>query len=268
MRGRILTISFLFLFSFSLRAQSGLGLLFYDVDRLYDTVPALFYDDTEFTPNGKMHWTAERYQRKVAAIAQVLDSVKMPLVGLYGVENESVVRDIQTICAEDYSVVHLTRNSFDGLDFALLYYGDVFYVESQSVWRDMMVVDGDYLGCKLTIILARDGRDVAPYLEENECGELIVVAGDVSTREIKSWGFENLLAEGDTSSYGNTIGRWGWYFKHRIAVNNRPAKHQSGAYIAPYLLNNDGRSIFSTYRRDNYIGGYSVFLPIYSYIFY
>ncbi len=265
MRGRILTI--LLFFSLSLKAQSGLGLLFYDVDRLYDTSPALFYDDSKFTPNGKMHWTTERYQRKVDAIASVLDSVKMPLVGLYGVENEAVVRDIQTSCREDYSAIHLTRNSFDGLDFALLYYGDAFYVESQSVWRDMMVINGDYLGCSVTIILARDGRDIASYLDENQHGELTIVAGDISTREIKSWGFENLHSEDNTASYGNTIGRWGWYFKHRIAINIESQSHKSGTYIAPYLLNNGGRSIFSTYQKESYTGGYSTFLPIYSYIF-
>lgn len=50
----------------------------------------------------------------------------MPLVALWGVENEAVVRDIAAACKGDYSYLHRTLNSLDGMDFALLYYGDLF----------------------------------------------------------------------------------------------------------------------------------------------
>lgn len=46
--------------------QRPIGIAFYDVDRIYDTVPALFYDDADYTPEGRLHWTAERYARKSA----------------------------------------------------------------------------------------------------------------------------------------------------------------------------------------------------------
>ena len=51
----------------------------------------------------------------------------LPLVALWGVENEQVVRDIAAACRGDYSYLHRTLNSLDGMDFALLYYGDLFY---------------------------------------------------------------------------------------------------------------------------------------------
>ena len=41
------------------------GFAYYDLDRLYDTIPSLFYDDTDYTPEGRLCWTDERYRTKV-----------------------------------------------------------------------------------------------------------------------------------------------------------------------------------------------------------
>ena len=35
--------------------QRPVGIAFYDVDRIYDTLPALFYDDADYTPEGRLH---------------------------------------------------------------------------------------------------------------------------------------------------------------------------------------------------------------------
>lgn len=32
--------------------RQPVGIAFYDVDRIYDTIPALFYDDSDYTPEG------------------------------------------------------------------------------------------------------------------------------------------------------------------------------------------------------------------------
>ena len=117
----ILNFSFL-IFNCHSYGQRPIGIAFYDVDRIYDTVPALFYDDADYTPEGRLHWTAERYARKIRNTAAVIDSMALPLVALWGVENEQVVRDIAAACRGDYSYLHRTLNSLDGMDFALLYY--------------------------------------------------------------------------------------------------------------------------------------------------
>ncbi len=80
------------------RAQPPHGVAFYDADCLYDTVPSPFGNDTRYLPQGEMRWTGERYRRKVMQTAAVIDSLGLPLVGLYGVENESVVRDVAAAC--------------------------------------------------------------------------------------------------------------------------------------------------------------------------
>ena len=75
-------------------AQRRVGLAYYDLGALYDTVPSLFYDDGDYTPAGSRHWTAERYGATLSRLASVLDSLAMPLVGLYGVETERAALDL------------------------------------------------------------------------------------------------------------------------------------------------------------------------------
>ena len=48
----ILNFSFL-IFNCHSYGQRPIGIAFYDVDRIYDTVPALFYDDADYTPEGR-----------------------------------------------------------------------------------------------------------------------------------------------------------------------------------------------------------------------
>lgn len=124
-------------------AQQPVGFAYYDADRLYDTVPALFYDDSDFTPQGRLRWTAERYARKIARTAAVLDSMRMDIVALAGVETEAVVRDLVVACREDYCYIHRTFNTFDGLDIALLYHGDRFFSDRIEQGRGWLYVEGE-----------------------------------------------------------------------------------------------------------------------------
>ena len=94
----ILNFSFLTLSCFCAAAQKPVGVAYYDVDRIYDTVPALFYDDSDYTPEGRLGWTSERYTRKIRNTAAVIDSMGLEIVALWGVENEQVVRDLSAAC--------------------------------------------------------------------------------------------------------------------------------------------------------------------------
>lgn len=127
------------------------GFAFYDADRLYDTLPSPFYDDADFTPQGRLKWDTERYRSKIRRTAAVIDSMALPLVALYGVENERVVRDLAAACRGDYSYLHRTLNTLDGLDFALLYYGDRFFPHRTEPGDRTLYVEGtlgrDTVGC-------------------------------------------------------------------------------------------------------------------------
>ena len=123
-------------------ARRPVGIAFYDIDRLYDTLPSLFYHDDDYTPEGRYGWDTERYRRKIRHTAAVIDSMALPIVALWGVENEAVVRDLAAACRGDYSYLHRTLNSLDGMDFALLYYGDMFYPERVEEGRRYLYVEG------------------------------------------------------------------------------------------------------------------------------
>ena len=123
-------------------ARRPVGIAFYDIDRLYDTLPSLFYHDDDYTPDGRYGWNTERYRRKIRHTAAVIDSMALPIVALWGVENEAVVRDLAAACRGDYSYLHRTLNSLDGMDFALLYYGDMFYPERVEEGRRYLYVEG------------------------------------------------------------------------------------------------------------------------------
>ena len=124
-------------------AQPRIGIAYCDLDHLYDTIPALFYDDSDYTPGGRLAWDTERYRRKIARTAAVIDSMRMPLVALWSVENEAVVRDIAAACRGDYSYLHQTLNSLDGMDFALLYYGDLFDPHYEEPGRRYLYIEGN-----------------------------------------------------------------------------------------------------------------------------
>ena len=78
----------------AIHAQQRTGFAYYDLDRLYDTIPSLFYDDTDYTPEGRLRWSGERYRAKVERAGAVIGRMAMPLAGVYGVENEEVVKDL------------------------------------------------------------------------------------------------------------------------------------------------------------------------------
>ncbi len=121
------------------RMQTGIA--FYDVDKIYDTLPALFYDDEAYTPEGHRRWNTERYRRKIRNTAAVIDSMALEIVALWGVENEAVVRDLAAACRGDYTYIHRTLNTLDGMDFALLYYSDRFFPHYVEPGRRYLYVE-------------------------------------------------------------------------------------------------------------------------------
>ena len=123
-------------------AQRSFDVAFCDVENMYDTIPSTFYDDSDYTPRGRLRWDTARYRNKVQGVARLLDSLSMPVVALWGVENEQVVRDVVMATKSDYAYLHSTQDYSDGLDFALLYYGDRFFPEHVTSWRGALCVEG------------------------------------------------------------------------------------------------------------------------------
>jgi len=109
--------------------QKAATIGFYNLENLFDTVDDPAVDDAEYLPNGKNQWTDERYQQKLANMAQVIAGMSPDVLGVCELENRKVLEDLirQPIpAAKRYQIVHFDMQDLRGVDVALLYRPAVF----------------------------------------------------------------------------------------------------------------------------------------------
>ena len=106
-------------------------IVFWNVDKLYDTNNDPDTFDDEYLPSGKNQWTDERYKKKISDISATISSVILDdlpvLIGLAEVENQKVLDDLvtsQKLKIGKYGSVHFDEKDNDGLEVALLYKKD------------------------------------------------------------------------------------------------------------------------------------------------
>lgn len=109
-------------------AQEIGRMMFYNVENLFDTIDDPRTDDAEFTPDGGLHWTKERYRTKREHLAWVISNIgewEFPaLIGLAEVENSTVIQDLLSLSTfRDITYDFSVTESADprGLDLALLW---------------------------------------------------------------------------------------------------------------------------------------------------
>ncbi len=252
-----------------------LGIAYYDVERLYDTVVSPFYNDTDYTPEGRLHWNTERYRRKIAHTAAVIDSMNLPLVALYGVENETVVRDLVRACRSDYSYFHRTLNKPDGLDFALLYYGDRFFPHYTEPGNNYLYIEGSLSSDRgepcdtLGLLLCRNERMaymLSNYLRKERPGAKLLILGRFKPAEIRARGFRDATARAERAGRGNFFRRAGWQMRDRIAADTALLVERCDVYVRCWLLDPPSGKPLPTYEYTRYRGGYGSRLPIFLYI--
>lgn len=284
----ILYFSFLILNSSYSNAQQRIGITYYDVDHLYDTVPALFYDDESYTPDGRLRWNTERYARKIRHTASVLDSMRMPLAALCGVENEAVVRDLVAACGQDYCYVHRTLNALDGMDFALLYYGDLFFPDHVEAGRSYLYVEGQlhipsartspheagtrppqHRNERIGLLLSDDTRFAAwalRDLREERPGVKMLVLGRSTTVDCARMGLDDATARAARAGRGNVRYRSGWTMRDRILADTALRTAGGDVYARRYLFDKRGTRPLPTYEKETYRCGYSYALPVFIYL--
>ena len=114
-------------------AQDGTKrtIAFYNVENLFDTEnDSLVYDDAR-TPEGYYRWTQFRYEKKVAALAEVIAQIgaqergaSPDLIGLCEIENSGVLYDLLNqpkIKSANYQFIHLDSPDERGIDVAFMY---------------------------------------------------------------------------------------------------------------------------------------------------
>lgn len=251
--------------AYAQRGQS-FGVAYYDVERFYDTQPSAFYDDSDFTPMGSLRWSSERYEVKLRSVVQVIDSMALPVVVLYGVENEQVVRDIVSRSEEDYAYVHRSSSSRDGLDFAVLYFGDRFFPEQVTLWRGALCVEGWVGDDEFTIIANQRSASLGVLIDERNLlrqNNNIVLLGRPNKLNFNELGLVDATLKAERAGRGNYISAGRWQMRDRIATNSKWV-YSCDVYIKSWLLDDAGLPR-PTYNRRKYYGGYANYLPIFIY---
>lgn len=238
---------------------------YYDVDRLYDTEPSLFYDDTEFTPEGRYKWDSTRYERKVNQVAAVIDSLRCDAVALYGVENEQVVRDIALRLKGDYTYLHRTINSFDGMDFALLYLADRLEPLHAEAQRAALIVEARIGRDTVNLVLCSESRFADLHIEElierhPERGML--VAGKLYNLDPAPYDLHDCLAAAARRGQGNRIYRGRWRMRDRIFTRPPLRGHEGAVVIRREWLDERTAEPLPTYRSNRYTKGVGAYLPV------
>lgn len=114
----------------------------WNVENLFDTIHDAGCDDWQFLPDGELHWDSSRYWRKQGSIARTIFEAcglqPVDIVGLYEVENDSVIRDLTRstrLAHLGYEYVVTKSEDQRGIDLALLYQPSTFRLLSATPHR-------------------------------------------------------------------------------------------------------------------------------------
>lgn len=127
---------------------------FYNLENLFDIEnDSLVYDDDR-TPEGKDHWTMDRYEHKLSQLATVISQIgsvesKTPpdILGVCEVENKQVLEDLvnhPSLRTYDYGIVHFDSPDERGIDVALLYRKQAFIPTAFESRRLLLSKDDGY----------------------------------------------------------------------------------------------------------------------------
>lgn len=133
--------------------------VFYNVENLYDTQDDPKTNDDEFTPTGKVPWTAERLETKINHLAQVFADIVNPampdIIGFAEIENKQVLEMLASsakLSKTRYGIVHYDSPDERGIDVALIYNQATFAVltseplhvtlPDNDLTRDILYVKG------------------------------------------------------------------------------------------------------------------------------
>ena len=118
-------------------AQQSYGVLFYNVENLFDTTDDPATDDQDMHPLSDKRWNEVRYKHKLSDIAKVIGEFAQQhdfpaLIGLAEVENRGVIEDLireKELQPAHYDICHFDSPDHRGIDVALLIRSDIFHLK-------------------------------------------------------------------------------------------------------------------------------------------
>ena len=152
-----------------------MGIAFYNLENLFDTINNNGKYDLEFSPQGSRQWDGRKYWSKINKLAYAisrLNTKTTPLgpaiIGISEIENESVVKDlVDAEPLKKYGLEYVHHDSPDrrGVDVGLLYNPKFYKVDNVTNHtlsipdkpyfrtRDQMCVVGRLMGQPVAIIV-------------------------------------------------------------------------------------------------------------------
>lgn len=104
-----------------------IGVGFYNVENLFDTLDDPKTFDGEFLPDSSRQWNTEKYTTKLNNLATVITSYSgehPDFLGLCEVENKHVLEDLiktEKLAPLGYEIIHVESHDARGIDVAALY---------------------------------------------------------------------------------------------------------------------------------------------------
>lgn len=170
-----------------------LGVAFYNLENLFDTINANGSYDLEFSPNGARQWNGDKYWKKIRNMSYAISQMTTKttpmgpaIIGVSEIENKSVLDDLvraEAIKKWQLQVIHHDSPDRRGVDVGLLYNPRFFrplnvtnhtlridgYPEFRT--RDQMCVYGLLAGEKVAVIVNHwpsrlGGQEQSSYLRE------------------------------------------------------------------------------------------------------
>jgi predicted extracellular nuclease len=115
----------------SAQNRGDVRVMFYNTENFFDTEKDSINNDGDYTPEGKYHWTPEKYGHKLTNIYKVMAGVggwqPPEIIGLSEIENRHVLEDLihkTPFSKFKYEIVHYDSPDPRGIDVALLYRAD------------------------------------------------------------------------------------------------------------------------------------------------
>ena len=178
------------------RSYTRYGVMFYNLENLFDTINNNGARDYEFTPQGAYQWNSLKYWQKVHNMAYAISQMEVKgspavgpvIVGVSEIENITVLQDLvqqPEIRDRRYQIIHHDSPDPRGIDVAFLYnprFFKVLNVTTQNIGkyvtdnpdfrtRDQLTVTGMLAGEKVTLMInhwpsRRGGEEVTSSLRE------------------------------------------------------------------------------------------------------
>lgn len=137
-------VMMLFSFSFSQgKKYAVFSVGFYNLENLFDTHHDTGKNDFEYLPDGKMKWTDEKYNSKLANMSQVISEMSadmlpmgLSIIGVSEIENDRVLDDLihqKSLASRNLKFVHIEGPDRRGVDCGVIYNPRFFQVESQCL---------------------------------------------------------------------------------------------------------------------------------------